>query len=67
MDNTNALEQEQAMQGGYHGQGNSLMRKLNLFFHLLLLMGLNGSIFSLIIHIELFIIFSKFFDILEFY
>jgi hypothetical protein len=43
------------------------MRKLNLFFHLLLLMGLNGSIFSLIIHIELFIIFSKFFDILEFY
>jgi hypothetical protein len=67
MDNTNAQGLEQTLQGEYHGQENSLMRKLNLFFHLLLLMGLNGSIFSLIIHIELFIIFSKFFDILEFY
>jgi hypothetical protein len=67
MDNTNAQDLEQTLQGEYHGQENSLMRKLNLFFHLLLLMGLNGSIFSLIIHIELFIIFSKFFDILEFY
>jgi hypothetical protein len=46
MDNTNALEQEQAMQGGYHGQGSSLMRKLNHLFHLAILMGLNGLILT---------------------
>jgi len=59
MDNTNAQDLEQVLQGEYHGQENSLMKKLDLFFHLTLLMGLNGSIFSLIIHIDCLIIFHN--------
>ena len=43
MGNTSAQDQELALQGGYHGQGNLLMRKLSLFFHLASLMGPNGS------------------------
>jgi len=59
MDNTNAQDLEQVLQGEYHGQENSLMKKLDLFFHLTLLMGLNGSIFSLIIHDDCLLIFHN--------
>ena len=56
MDSTNAQGLEQALQGGYHGQENSLMRKLNLFFHLASLMALNGSIL-----VESFNLYTQFF------
>lgn len=42
MGNTNAQDQELALQEEFHGQENSLMRKLSLLFHLATLMGLNG-------------------------
>ena len=43
MVSTNAQDQEQALQAGFHGQENLLMRKPNLLFLLVSLMGLNGS------------------------
>jgi hypothetical protein len=43
MGNTSVQEQEQALQGGYHGPGNLLLRKPSLLSHLASLMGLNGS------------------------
>jgi len=43
MDSTSAQDLVQILQGEFHGQENSLMRKLHLFCHLASLMGLNGS------------------------
>jgi len=47
MGSTSAQDLVQVLQEEYHGQENSLMRKLHLFFHLALLMAQNGSNCSL--------------------
>lgn len=43
MGSTNALDQGQASQAGFHGQENLQMKKPNLFFLLVSLMAPNGS------------------------
>lgn len=46
MGNTNAQDQELTSLGEFHGQDNSLMRKLSLLFLLVTLMDLNGSSYN---------------------
>ena len=54
MGNTSVQDQEQGLQGGYHGQGNLLMRKPSLFFHLTSLMAPNGSHYNKILYIYIY-------------
>ena len=58
MGNINVVDQGPHLQGEYHGQESSVMKKLSLFFHLASLMVLNGLICNIFITIFLVYILS---------